>query len=168
MKTNEILKELRQQKNLTQQELAITLDINLSSYQKYERPNNTIKPSLDTLIKLADYYNVSVDYLLGRGEAKNPLLDIPTKPVNDDDFIAMYESLPIFVKEIFIEAMARLSRAAQTNKSKTAPIERTEKNYSIPTAARTEYNGYFSGNAENMPESEIQQLLNAEDADEDL
>ncbi|MDE5945918.1 MAG: helix-turn-helix domain-containing protein [Oscillospiraceae bacterium] len=70
METNEILKELRQQKHLTQQELATILDINLSSYQKYERPNNTIKPSIEALIKIADFYGVTVDYLLGREPSK--------------------------------------------------------------------------------------------------
>ena len=160
MKTNEILKELRQQKNLTQQELATTLDINLSSYQKYERPNNTIKPSLDTLIKLADYYNVSVDYLLGRSELTNPLLDIPTKPVNDDEMWATYEKLPDIAKEIFVEVMNILVKASRKKESKN--IEQNV--YPIPTLARDKK----GTSVEYMTEEEINEILSAEDADEDL
>ncbi len=98
MEINEILKELRQKKHLTQQELASTLDINLSSYQKYERPNNTVKPSIEALIKIADFYDVTVDYLLGRKTEpptpQNPYLNF--KPVAEDweTLQKIIESLP--------------------------------------------------------------------------
>lgn len=161
MKTNEILKELRQQKDLTQQELATTLDINLSSYQKYERPNNTIKPSLDTLIKLADYYNVSVDYLLGREEPKNPLLEMAIKPINDEEMWQAYDKLPDVAKEIFVEVMEVLAKASR---KKEEPKEIKQNVYPIPTLAR----GKKGGSVEYMTEEEINDILSAEDADEDL
>ncbi len=73
MNINEKLKSLRQSKNLTQSEAANLLDISLSSYQKYERDKNSITPSLEALVKLADFYHVTTDYLLGRetGEPEN-------------------------------------------------------------------------------------------------
>ncbi len=161
MKTNEILKELRQQKDLTQQELATTLDINLSSYQKYERPNNTIKPSLDTLIKLADYYNVSVDYLLGRSEPKNPLLEMAIKPINDEEMWQAYDKLPDVAKEIFVEVMEVLAKASR---KKEEPKEIEQNVYPIPTLTH----GKKGANVEYMTEEEINDILSAEDADEDL
>lgn len=114
MKINEVLKQLRQSKGLTQQEFASMLDINLSSYQKYERANNTITPSLDSLIKIADFYGVSVDYLLGREPAKNPLqgLNIGVDAVDSNKFIEEYEKLPDIVKQVFIDTMLKLSDAA--------------------------------------------------------
>lgn len=73
MNINEKLKLLRQSKNLTQSEAANLLNISLSSYQKYERDKNSITPSLEALVKLADFYHVTTDYLLGRetGEPEN-------------------------------------------------------------------------------------------------
>ena len=120
MEINEILKELRQRKHLTQQELATILDINLSSYQKYERPNNTIKPSIDALIKIADFYGVTVDYLLGREPAPLPanvmeVLGIE-KSVDDDEFMRLYNELPDYAKQIFVDVMAKLAKAMEQAK----------------------------------------------------
>ncbi|MDE6087469.1 MAG: helix-turn-helix domain-containing protein [Oscillospiraceae bacterium] len=84
MEINEILKALRQQKHLTQQELAATLEINLSSYQKYERPNNTITPSIESIVKIADFYGVSTDYILGRTTIKQMATEQPDPFANID------------------------------------------------------------------------------------
>lgn len=58
---------LRKQKKLTQKKVSQDLGIARSTYSGYE--NDTRYPDYDTLIKIADYFNVSVDYLLGRAEA---------------------------------------------------------------------------------------------------
>lgn len=128
MEINEILKELRQRKHLTQQELATILDINLSSYQKYERPNNTIKPSIDALIKIADFYGVTVDYLLGREPAPLPANTMEVlgieKSVDDDEFMKLYNELPDYAKQIFVDVMAKLSQATEKAKPKRRYVER--------------------------------------------
>lgn len=58
------LKESRVLRGYTQQEIANKLDITLNAYQKYEQGARS--PSLDTLVKIADFYDVSIDWLLGR------------------------------------------------------------------------------------------------------
>lgn len=58
------LKEIRNKNNLTQKQLAEGVKISERIIQAYEL--NEKKPSFDTLIKLADFLNCSVDYLLGR------------------------------------------------------------------------------------------------------
>ena len=58
------LKELRKKSNLTQKALAEIVGSSERGIQNYELENN--KPTSDVLIKLADYFNVSTDYLLGR------------------------------------------------------------------------------------------------------
>lgn len=58
------LKELREQKKITQTQLAKETNIPMISYTRYE--NGITEPSVQILIKLADYYNVSLDYLVGR------------------------------------------------------------------------------------------------------
>jgi len=58
------LKELRQQKNLTQEELARKMGISRGTYAHYEI--NKRQPDYEMLQKFADFYDVTVDYLLGR------------------------------------------------------------------------------------------------------
>ncbi len=64
------LKELRKQQNITQGEMAKILNTTQTTYSKYE--SDMHEPNLDTLCKLADYYGVTLDYLIGR-DYKNEL-----------------------------------------------------------------------------------------------
>ena len=58
----EKLKELRKQKKLGQGELSDYLQVARSTYSGYE--NGVAEPTIETLKKLADYYNCSIDYLV--------------------------------------------------------------------------------------------------------
>jgi len=58
------LKCLRKNENKTQEDMAQLLNVAKTTYCGYEL--ETSEPSIATLIKLADYYNVSLDYLVGR------------------------------------------------------------------------------------------------------
>ena len=64
----EHLKEMRISFNYTQKQVASNIGITERNYQRYEA--NEQRPSFDILISLADFYNVSLDYLVGR--TKNP------------------------------------------------------------------------------------------------
>jgi len=63
------LKECRKQKKVTQREVAEFLNMTVNAYQKYEL--STREPNNDTLLKLAEYFEVSTDYLLGRPDIPN-------------------------------------------------------------------------------------------------
>lgn len=63
---NKRLRELRMKRGLTQQATADLLDIALRTYQHYEEGSRS--PSLETLTKIGDVLNVSIDYLLGRDD----------------------------------------------------------------------------------------------------
>lgn len=58
------IRDLREDADLSQREIAAYLGIQQTVYSRYERGFQTIP--LEHLIRLADYYNVSTDYLLGR------------------------------------------------------------------------------------------------------
>ena len=58
------LKELRKSKNMTQQRLAIELNMNQNTLSRYETGER--QADYQTLILIADYFNVSIDYLLER------------------------------------------------------------------------------------------------------
>ena len=58
------LKDIREDHDLTQREVAEYLHIRQNTYSQYE--TGVISLTAEVLIKLADYYNVSIDYLLDR------------------------------------------------------------------------------------------------------
>lgn len=60
------LKELREGKRLTQQNLADMMKVTLRQYRRYELGEQ--EPQLSGWIFLADLYNVSLDYLVGRSD----------------------------------------------------------------------------------------------------
>lgn len=64
----ENIRNLREDYDKKQQELADYLHIKQTTYSKYEL--GKINIPIEMLIKLADYYDVSVDYLLGRSKKK--------------------------------------------------------------------------------------------------
>lgn len=64
------IRDLREDADLTQQQLADLLNISQTTYSRYESGAIDI-PSL-ALIKLAQFYNTSVDYLLGISKEKTP------------------------------------------------------------------------------------------------
>lgn len=60
------LKELRQEHDKTQKEVADYLNVKQNTYSQYENEKRQVP--VDILMRLADYYDVSVDYLLGRAD----------------------------------------------------------------------------------------------------
>lgn len=62
------IRELREDKDLTQREMGEILKCSQRVYSNYERGDLDIPT--DVLIKLADFHNVSTDYLLGRTKIK--------------------------------------------------------------------------------------------------
>lgn len=65
------LKDLREDMDLKQKEVAFILKITQQQYSKYELGDRLIP--IDKLIILADYYNVSIDYIVGRTNIKKRL-----------------------------------------------------------------------------------------------
>jgi transcriptional regulator with XRE-family HTH domain len=62
----ERITQLRKQQNLSQDELAKRAEVSRTIIGNYERNTNT--PSIEVLIKIANVFNVSVDFMIGEGE----------------------------------------------------------------------------------------------------
>lgn len=62
------IRDLREDKDMKQVEVANLLNVGLSTYQRYER--GELRIYLDTSVELANYYNVSLDYIAGRTNDK--------------------------------------------------------------------------------------------------
>jgi len=80
----EKLKLLREQKGLKQKELGDILNYVSSAISNYETGRN--EPSMSDLCKIADYFDVSIDYLAGREERNTEVYDM-IKNQNMDDII---------------------------------------------------------------------------------
>ncbi len=65
------IRDLREDKDINQTQVAKILGMSQTGYSKYETGENDIPTAI--LIKLADFYNVSTDYILGRTD--NPKLN---------------------------------------------------------------------------------------------
>ena len=66
------LKEIRKSKKISQLKLAMDLNMNQNTISRYETGER--EPGINELIKIADYFNISVDYLLGRTD--NPKMNL--------------------------------------------------------------------------------------------
>lgn len=65
-KYNEVLKGLRESNDLTQDKIAKIINVSQRAYAHYEKGDR--EPSIETLIKLADYYKLPIDIIVGRYE----------------------------------------------------------------------------------------------------
>ena len=72
MKYYERIKDLREDQDLTQQDIATILNTSQSYYAQYE--NNKRQMPFDRAIELAKFYNVSLDYIAGLTNTKRTLL----------------------------------------------------------------------------------------------
>ena len=62
------LKSLRDEYGISQQKLAEIINVTQQSINKYENQNTA--PDVDVLIRMADYFNTSIDYLLGHTDIR--------------------------------------------------------------------------------------------------
>ncbi|SEJ94169.1 DNA-binding transcriptional regulator, XRE-family HTH domain [Propionispira arboris] len=80
MSIGEKLRQLRSDKNLTQKNLADILHITRTTYVKYE--TDSIKLSFEKASKLADFFNITTDYLLENKHETVPTLETDLPPID--------------------------------------------------------------------------------------
>lgn len=83
------LKKLREEKNMTQTRLSIEIEVSQEIISHYEIGES--KPNIDNLIKIADFFNCSTDYLLNRTD--NPSINASNDNNEITDIIYKYNSL---------------------------------------------------------------------------
>lgn len=89
----ERLKELRTKRNLTIAQTAEALGMNANTYAKYERNERDV--STEGLCKIAEFYDVSADYLLGRAPQLDPMkLLIAQGDTSPEALVKQFASLP--------------------------------------------------------------------------
>lgn len=105
-----ILKRLRESKNERQSEIAKIVGVTQQAYQRYE--NGTSEPNADGLIVLANHFNVTVDYLLGRESEKNPIAML-NLAIGEKEALDLYCKLPENIRQIIMDTMIQLGEAAK-------------------------------------------------------
>lgn len=105
-KRGQILRDLRKSKNLNQSFFADMLGISLTAYQKYE--HGTAEPNFDNISKLADFYGVTTDYLLGRTPPPDPFADLGISADDEKAALEKFLSLPDEVRAAILNAMREM------------------------------------------------------------
>ena len=110
MEFKDVIKELRKEKSIKQSELADIFQVDRSAVGKWETGKN--KPGADLLEKLADYFNVSIDYLMGRQENRGSF-DAYKRNERDIKLLNTFSKLNDFGKS---EALKRINELAELPK----------------------------------------------------
>lgn len=101
------LKELREQKKMSQQALADILHVTQQSVYKYE--HNLAVPDLDILICIADFFNTSIDYVVGVTDSptKYEAYDINSLTKDELYLLNYYRTLSPKAKELIYELIPK-------------------------------------------------------------
>jgi len=93
------LRILRNKKGISQQQLADVIGVSQQSINKYE--NHKIEPDIQTLIALADYFNTSVDFLIGHTDIERKIEYVQSYYLNADEanLIELYRQITPKEKE---------------------------------------------------------------------
>lgn len=107
----ERIQYLRLEKEMTQKELAAAINVSLKTIQFYEQGRNT--PDVEMIVRLAQYFNVSSDFILGlinvpipldeRKNTKDDTLRIPMEIVKIKPAREAYKTLVDYIKYVYQE-----------------------------------------------------------------
>jgi len=120
IKRGQILKELRKMKGLNQSDLAKMLDVSLQAYQKYEY--GTAEPNQNSIVKLADFYGVTTDFLLGRDPSQTGDLNTMV-----DNIFNTCGTLPENMRNIVTEFLLKVVEESKKEQDKTKKHRHVER-----------------------------------------
>lgn len=118
------IKQLREKRGLIQEILAAELGITQQMLSKYERDVTLIK--VDILKKIATYFNVTTDYLLGVSDVKRDLQRLMKMNETLDeyyDLIEIYKDLDSYDKEMIWSIMQTVKKVGEKRKKDNKLIE---------------------------------------------
>lgn len=111
MLTKEMLRSLREQKGLTGKQVAEGIGIAYPVYQTYE--SGARNAGLPVVEKLADFYGVTTDYLLGREPAPNPFADLGLDEAGEQEMLRQYMSFEPEVRAMLMDVLIKLADSAK-------------------------------------------------------
>lgn len=123
MLTKEMLRSLREQKGLTGKQVAEGIGIAYPVYQTYE--SGARNAGLPVVEKLADFYGVTTDYLLGREPAPNPFADLGLDEASEQEMLKQYMSFEPEIRAMLMDVLIKLADSAKPEDSPPEIIEET-------------------------------------------
>lgn len=120
MDIKENLIRIRESKNLSKRTVSEQTGIPYTTYIKYESGERK-DVSMDALCKLADFYGVTTDYLLGREPAPDPFGEVSMSPEDEQEVLAKYLSLPDDVRAVILDVLVQLADAARARRAQEMP-----------------------------------------------
>ena len=123
------IKQLREKRGIIQETLAAELGITQQMLSKYERDITLIK--VDILKKIAMYFNVTTDYLLGTSDVKRDLQgQMRVNKTLDEyfDLIEVYKDLDQYDREVVWSVMQAVKKASKKRKIECRKQKRVDKN----------------------------------------
>ena len=91
------LRLLRESHGISQQKLAAAIGLTHQSINKYE--NHKIEPDIETLIRIADFFHTSVDYLVGHADVQGTSEGVPVYRLNADEVNLVNQYRQLTLKE---------------------------------------------------------------------
>lgn len=155
------LNQLRKQQNKSQAEVAKYLELTVAAYQNYEAGRR--EANYETLVKLADFYGVTTDYILGREPVLNSLTANPEEE-DEDSIMEKFMSLPDSFRACVLELLRELAGAIKGSESVQLNAQSRSKVYISKTAAR---NGESPGE-KIITQEELDEIRSRPDADPDM
>lgn len=132
METKDIIKNLRKKHGYTVKQVSSGAGISESVYPKYE--SGILNAGVPVLVKISDFYGVSVDYLLGREETPDPmaqLASLASMEITEQVILEKYLELPKASREIVINFMKSAIKEAEARAKQTEQAEEKQTNPNI-------------------------------------
>lgn len=124
---SETLSEIRRGRKLTMKDVAEGIGMKPDTYRNYE--SGRLEPNLSTLTKIADFYGVSTDYLLGRDTSEKPAIDLLAAQFDmsalEQEIIKGYLDLPENMRDNLMDFLERAVRKVQAGSIPTPMIARS-------------------------------------------
>lgn len=111
------IRDLREANNYRQIDIAEKLNMSQQQYQKYE--SGIVTPSINILVSIADLYNVSVDFLLGRTNYKK-VVQAEIMSTKNSKLTEYYNRLSLEDQDYIMGKMVELHREHETKKKRNS------------------------------------------------
>lgn len=155
------LKELRKNRGISQEDVAVALGITVRAYQNYEYEQR--EPNIEMIIKLAEFYGVTTDYLLGRNQNELTTIDKLAGEFNmsalEKEILDGYVNLPQNRRGDLMEFLQKAVQKVMKESSE-------EHTVTVQYAARSP-DSQGTGTRE-LTEEQIRALMNAKNHASDL
>lgn len=135
MELKDTLKYIREKNGLTKRELCEKTGISERAYLTYEFGER--EPKVSVIAKLADFYGVTTDYLLGREPAPDPFANLGLCEESETDVINKYMSLPPNIRACLMDVLLQLADAAKQRQNAQPDGTQGSSKLSISTTLST-------------------------------